>query len=196
MFGCCNNLFSNTCRCNRCNRGNSCSCGGRPTPLSLPVFPPLPIPTPTPPQLRGLQATLTAASGGTVADDFPIPFNNLISNNALGASFVTGTVTLSRPGTYLVNWWVAPEIAVAAVEADGQGSKAVQTATEISFAVSLNGQIISGSCAPVGTGQISGTALVTVTTTPATLQIVNDSGDGIVLAEVSAQAGLSITQFS
>ena len=199
MFGCCNNLFSNTCRCLRGNGCSSCGQQGA-TPTPIPVFPPIPTPTPTPPptapQLRGLEATLTAGSGGTVVDGFPIPFNNLISNNARGASFVTGSITLNKPGTYLVNWWVAPDISVAAAETDGQSSVAAQVAEEISFAVALNGQIVSGSCAPVGTGQITGSTLVTVTNTPATLQIVNDSGDNVVFATVSAQAGVTVIQFA
>lgn len=198
MFGCCNNLFSNCCRCNRCNRCNSCSCGGSPTPLPIHVFPPMPpTPTPTPPapQLRGLEATFTAGAGATVADGFPIPFNNLVSNNVLGASFVTGAVILNRPGTYLVNWWVAPEIAQPAVEKERKAAVA-QVYDEVSFAVTLNGQTVSGACAPSGTGQLSGSTFVTVTNTPSTLQVVNASGDNVFLAEVSTQAGLSITQFS
>jgi len=195
MFGCCNRLFSSSCGC-QCKGCSSCpSQNVTPTPVFPPIQPSPPTPVPAP-QLRGLQATFTAGSGGTVADGFPIPFNNLISNNALGASFVTGSITLTRPGTYLVNWWVAPEIAVAAVESEGQSATAGQVTDEISFAASLNGQIISGSCAPVGTGQVNGFALVTVTSTPATLQIVNDSGSNVVLAEVSAQAGVSVTQLA
>ena len=155
------------------------------------------MPIPDPPQLRGLEATLTAGAGGTVADGFPIPFNNLISNNALGASFVTGTVTLTKTGTYLVNWWVAPDMTVAAVEKeDGTATAAGQIAEEISFAVALNGQIVSGACAPCGTGQISGSTLVTVTSSPTTLQIVNDSGENVLLSEVSAQAGVTVVQLA
>lgn len=187
MFGCCNSLFSNTCRCQ-----GGCSSCGRPTPAPIPVFPPLPTPTPTPtpPQLRGLQATLTAASGGTVANDFPIPFNNLISNNALGASFVTGAITLSRPGTYLVNWWVAMG------EGGDVATQGAGGPSQIGFSTTLNGAVVSTSYAPCGTGQISGNALVTVQSTPATLQIVNGSGENVVLASTTAQAGITVTQLS
>ena len=164
--------------------------------MPIPVFPPLPTPTPVPapPQLRGLETNLTAGAGGTVADGFPIPFNKLISNNALGASFVTGAVTLTKSGTYLVNWWVAPEISAAAEETGS--ATAGQVSEEISFAVSVNGQIVSGSCAPVGTGQVSGSTLITVTSAPTTVQIVNDSGENVILSSVSAQAGMTIVQFA
>ncbi|MBQ7712319.1 MAG: hypothetical protein IJT69_00735 [Clostridia bacterium] len=188
MFGCCNNLFSNTCRCN--NGGTSCG-GGVPSPI--PVFPPMPpTPTPTPPapQLRGFEATFTAGAGATVADGFPIPFNNLVSNNVLGASFVTGAVILNRPGTYLVNWWVAM---------GEQGDVATQGAggpSQIGFSTTLNGAVVSTSYAPCGTGQISGSALVTAQSTPATLQIVNGSGENVVLASTTTQAGVVVTQLA
>ena len=190
MFGCCNNLFSNTCRCSRSCSGGS-SCCGRPIPV--PIFPPIPTPTPTPPapQLRGLEATFTAGAGATVANGFPIPFNSLLSNNLNGGSFVTGAITLSRPGTYLVNWWVAigEQGDVATKGAGGRPS-------QIGFSTTLNGAVVSTSYAPCGTGQISGSALVTVQSTPATLQIVNGSGENVVLASTTAQAGVVVTQLA
>lgn len=191
MFGCCNTLFPSCCRCRQC--------GNPQPPVPAPFFPPLPPTPPTPtPKLRGLEATFTAGSGATVADGFPIPFNELVSNNAIGASFATGSITLTLPGTYLVHWWVALDPTLPpAVEKSGQAAQAGQTATEIGFAASLNGEILSGAYAPCGTGQISGSALVTVTSSPSTLQIVNDSGENVTLAEIpTAQAGVTVTQLS
>ena len=190
MFGCCNSLFSNSCRCSCCN-GNSSSCGsGGVTPS--PVFPPLPPPAPTPmPTLRGLEAAFTAGSGATVANGFPIPFDTLISNNAVGASFSTGAIVLNRPGTYLVNWWVATDNADQAVT-----ETAGQTGAELSFSAALDGSVIASAYAPTGTGQVSGAGLVTVKSTPATLQIVNNSGGNVVLAQTTEQAGVVVTQFA
>ena len=190
MFGCCNNLFSSTCRCNRCS-GNATV-----IPVPTPVIPPV---TPTPTgnlRLRGLEATLTAGSGGTVANGFPIPFNNLVSNNAIGASFVTGAITLNRPGTYLVNWWVAMNATEDAESANDQTATVGQSDSQLSFSAALNGNIVSGSYAPCGTGQISGSTLVTVTNTPSTLQIVNSSGQNVLLASTTAQAGVTVTQLA
>lgn len=165
-------------------------------PIPAPVFPPLPTPTPNPPTvLRGLEATLTAGSGGTVANGFPIPFNNLVSNNVLGASFVTGAITLTRPGTYLVNWWVATEIDGTDAEKEGQNEIA-GAESQVSFSAALNGNIVSGSYAPCGTGQVSGSTFVTVQKVPATLQIVNSSGENVLLAETTVQAGVTVTQLA
>ena len=198
MFGCCNNLFSSSCRCNRCNSCDRCSGGS--TVLPVPIFPPVtPTPTPTPTEplrLRGVEATLTAGSGGTVANGFPIPFNNLVSNNAIGASFVTGAITLNRSGTYLVNWWVAMGETEDAEAANGQTATTGGAAPELSFSAALNGNIVSGSYAPSGTGQISGSALVTVMNTPSTLQVVNSSGGNVLLAQTSVQAGVTVTQLA
>ena len=189
MFGCCNFLFSSCSRCQRCNGG-----GVSPIPTPLPL-PPAPAPTQNL-RLRGLEATLTAGSGGTVANGFPIPFNNLVSNNAIGASFVTGAITLSKPGTYLVNWWVATEVEEE-VEATGdQTAKVGQAGTQLSFSAALNGSIVSGSYAPCGAGQVSGSTLVSVQTTPSTLQIVNSSGSNVLLAETTVQAGVTVTQLA
>ena len=146
--------------------------------------------------MRGVEATLTAGSGGTVANGFPIPFNNLVSNNALGASFVTGAITLNRTGTYLVNWWVALGDAAEAETVGDQTPTVGQGANELFFSAALNGNIVSGSCAPSGTGQISGSTLVSVTNTPSTLQIVNSSGQNVLLAETTAQAGVTVTQLA
>lgn len=195
MFGCCNNLFSSTCRCTRCNT----SCGGNVTPLPTPIFPPVipPVNPPvTPPQLRGLEATLTAGSGGTVANGFPIPFNNLVSNNVLGASFVTGAINLTRSGTYLVNWWVATEIGETDAASQGQTEPTGDAEPQLSFSAALNGDIVSGSYAPYGTGQVGGSTFVTVQNAPATLQIVNSSGSNVLLAETTAQAGVTVTQLA
>ncbi|HCU56355.1 MAG TPA: hypothetical protein DIC18_03355 [Clostridiales bacterium] len=196
MFGCCNSLFSSSCRCRRCN-GCGNSCGGI-TPMPIPVPTPIPTPpSPTPiPRLRGLEATLTAGSGGTVANGFPIPFNNLVSNNAIGANFVTGAVTLTRPGTYLVNWWVATDIDEPNAATKDQAATVRQAGRQISFSVALNGSIVSGSYAPCWAGQVNGSSLVTVQSTPATLQIVNSSGQNVLLAQTTAQAGMTITQLA
>ena len=192
MFGCCNNLFSNSCRCNRCNSSNRCNGNTTVVSIPTPIFPPV-----TPPQrLRGLEATLTGGSGGTVANGFPIPFNNLVSNNAIGASFVTGAITLTRPGTYLVNWWVATATTQNPEETGDQAATTGQSASEVSFSAALNGTPVSGSYAPCGTGQLNGSTLVTVQNSPSTLQIVNSSGENVLLATTSVQAGVTVTQLA
>lgn len=126
---------------------------------------------------------MTGGGGATVANGYPIPYDTLVSNNMTGATFATGTVTLTRPGTYLVNWWVTTQ------DIEKAGSEA-------GFAVELNGTSISGSYAPFGTGQISGSSLVTVQSSPSTLQVVNDSGEPVTLADTTAQSGITVTQLA
>ena len=165
-------------------------------PIPMPVFPPVNPPVNPPQRLRGLEATLTAGSGGTVANSFPIPFNNLVSNNAIGASFVTGAITLTRPGTYLVDWWVATATAQTPEATGNQAATVGQGVSELSFSAALNGTVVSGSHAPCGTGQLSGSTLVTVQNSPSTLQIVNSSGENVLLAQTSVQAGVTVTQLA
>ena len=176
MFGCCNNLFSSTCRCAR-------SCGGSPVPAPTPI--PVPIPTPpAPPQLRGMQLSLVGSSAGSVAHGACVPFDAVNSNNTIGVTYTptSGVVNLSRTGTYLVNWWV--------------GIESNQSAESVAFALSLNGSDLATSYADLGGGQIVGTAIVNVTSIPATLSLVNRSGNEVTYVTAAGQAGLTITQLA
>ena len=181
MFGCCNNLFSSCCRCGRgcgCNRG-----GGAPVyPFPTPVFPP--VTPPQPQRLRGMQLSLTGQSGGTLAVGALIPFDTINTNNTLGVSYAqgSGSIVISRAGTYLVNWWIALENA--------------QPVERLSFATSASGVDVQTSYIDIGSGQIFGTAIVNVTSVPTTLQLVNRSDDTVTYASVRTQAGLTLTQLA
>ena len=175
MFGCCNPFFSSFCRCNSC-------CCGRMPPAPAPIFPPV---TPQPlPQLRGMQLSLAGSSGGTVQNGANVPFDTVGANNMLGVSYApgSGTVTISRTGTYLVNWWVAVE--------------GTQTAESLAFAISLNGTDVQTSYSDIGGGQVYGTAIVNVTSIPATLSLVNRSGDAVTYVTASGQSGMTIVQYA
>lgn len=193
MFGCCNNLFSSSCRCNRCCNNNS---GGNTpvVPIPTPIFPPLNPPTP-PARLRGTEVALTGAAGATIADGAPVPFNVLVSNNTLGVTFIpgSGSVAFGRAGTYLVNWWVAlgEEIATQ------NGDEAKGANTETAFSVKLNGSVVSSAYAGSGAAQISGSSLVTVSSVPSVMQLVNNTGCSLTFAGgTSGQAGLTVTQLA
>ena len=200
MFGCCNNLFSTGCRCNRCNRCNQCSgnngSGFLPTPI--PIFPPLTPVTPQPRQLRGLQIALNGSSGGSIASGATVPFNTLVADTISDAAFVpaNGTITLGRAGSYLVNWWVgmggislSPEDEPESTSVSGDGNNDVAPA----FGVALNGSTVSTAYAGAGAGQIFGTAIVNVTSVPSTLSLVNLSGSSVTYATAAGQAGLTVT---
>ena len=177
MFGCCNRLFSSSCGCNRCGNG----CGATPPPLPSP-FPP--VTPPVTPQLRGMQLSLVGSSAEIVESASPVAFDALNFNNTLGISYLPGSgkITVGRTGTYLVNWWVAIENA--------------QSAETVAFALSLNGSDVATSYSDTGGGQIYGTAIVSVGSIPATLTLVNRSGDAVTLATAAGQGSLSLTQLA
>ena len=131
-----------------------------------------------------MQLSLVGSSGGEIAVGGHVAFDALNFNNTLGLSYApgSGSVTVARTGTYLVNWWVAVENA--------------QTAEVLSFALSLNGSDVATSYADIGSGQIYGTAIVNVTSIPATLSITNRSTDAVTLVTAAGQAGMTITQLA
>ena len=176
MFGCCNTLFSSCCR-----GGCGCRCAGF-TPQPMPPMPP--VTPPSPPRLRGMQLSLVGSSGGTVDAGHPVSFDAVNTNNTLGVSYTpgSGSVTLSKTGTYLVNWWVAVENA--------------QTAEALIFATSQNGSDVQSSYSDIGGGQVYGTAIINVTSVPTTLQLINRSSAEVTYVTAAGQAGMTITQFA
>ena len=176
MFGCCNAFFS--CRCGSC-----CASGGvPPTPVPPSPFPP--VTPPSPPRLRGMQLSLVGSSAGSVVHGDCVDFDAVNSNNTLGLSYTpgSGSITISRTGTYLVNWWVAVEN--------------TQTTEMLAFAASLNGSDVATSYSDIGGGQIYGTAIVNVSSIPAALSLVNRSAGDVTLATAGVQAGLTVTQLA
>ena len=131
-----------------------------------------------------MQLSLEGSSGGTVAANASVPFDTVDANNTLGVSYTagSGSVTIGRTGTYLVNWWVS--------------IAGTQTAQSLAFAVSLNGSDVQTSYSDIGGGQIYGTAIVTVSSIPATLSLVNRSGDAVTYATAEGQSGLTLTQLA
>ncbi len=131
-----------------------------------------------------MQLSLVGSSAGSIANGACVSFDALNSNNTLGVSYTTGSgqINIARTGTYLVNWWVA--------------TCGTQTADTVAFALSLNGSDLATSYSDTGGGQIYGTAIVNVTSIPATLTLVNRSGDAVTLATAAGQGGLTLTQLA
>lgn len=117
-----------------------------------------------------------------IADGDPIVFDTITNDQANDISYnlATGDFTITAPGNYYVTWWVA---------VDGSDGP-----INLAFAVEVNG--IGGviGTAPTITGQINGSALITVVVTPATINLVNVTGASIVLAGTSVQANMIITE--
>jgi len=129
----------------------------------------------------GIQAELVGAGGGTIPDGGNVLFDNVL-NNQSGISYnpATGLFTITSRGNYFVAWWTAP---------DGAGS-----ATNISFAVAVNGVPYSTASSPIVSGQMAANAFVTINTVPSTISLVNVTGDDVFVPIIPVQAGIVITQ--
>lgn len=129
----------------------------------------------------GIQAELVGAGGGTIPDGTNVLFDTL-NNQGSSISYnpATGLFTITSRGDYNVAWWVAT---------DGAGP-----ATSVSFAVEVNGVPYSTASSPIVSGQLSGDALVSITMVPATISLVNVTGDDVFVPTIPVQAGIVIKQ--
>ena len=95
-------------------------------------------------------------------------------------SVVTGQFTITAPGNYYVTWWVAT---------DGAGP-----AITIDFGVSLNGGAAVIGSTPALTGQLNGSALIVVGAAPATVELVNVTGETVFIPDTTVQANMLIVE--
>lgn len=130
----------------------------------------------------GIQAQLTNDAAGTILDGDPILFNAVLNNAnpaAITYDSATGIFTLHETGTYLVTWWVSVNRGLART---------------VTFSAVINGSTSIPATSPLITGQLSGTALVTVTTAPASISIVNQSGAFVLFIGAIPQANVTINR--
>ena len=134
--------------------------------------------------LGGIQAQLVASPLELLPNGSIVIFDTIVTNQSLDITYnpVTGAFTLSMVGNYFVLWWVATD-----------GSDLLPN---INFSLRLNGAGDILSSTPVVTGQISGSALVHVSSTPSTLTLVNASNDTIALANTEVQANIVIIELA
>jgi hypothetical protein len=135
-------------------------------------------------QLRGLQTDLVGGGGTTIADGANVLFDTVPNDQSLNINYdaATGVFTITAVGNYLVSWWFA---------ADGAAA-----ATSVSFDLQLNGGTGSIGSSPIVSGVVSGNALITVGAVPATLALVNVTGDTVFVASTLVQASLVITELA
>jgi hypothetical protein len=119
---------------------------------------------------------------GTIAPGANVVFDTIINDQSLDLGYNPGTgiFTISGIGNYYVSWWVATDGA--------------EAATSINFDLVLNGSTVSTTSSPIVTGQVSGTALITVGATPATLALVNTTGETVFIANTAVQANFVIVE--
>lgn len=130
--------------------------------------------------LTGIQAQLLGFGGQVVSDSSSVVFDTVTNATSPDISYsaVTGAFTITSPGTYYVSWWIAT---------DG-----VQFGTDVSFAVAVDGLVTAGASSPLVTGQLTGSALVSVFIVPTTLTLQNTTADDVVVASTPVQANIVI----
>ena len=135
-----------------------------------------------PANLTGIQAELVGAGGTIYPDGGNVVFDTLVNNQSADINYngATGAFTITAPGNYYVDWWVGT---------DGAGPS-----TSVSFAIEVNGVLYSESSSPIVSGQLSGEALVTVTSVPVTITLVNVTSQDAFVPVTPTQAGIVITR--
>ncbi|MPW27237.1 hypothetical protein GC105_15825 [Alkalibaculum sp. M08DMB] len=132
--------------------------------------------------LSGIQTQLTGAPATIIADGANVIFDTTINNPSPNIVYdnATGNFTINEPGNYLINWWIA---------VDGAGAS-----IEVIFTVEVaGGPSISAASVPPNTSlQLSGDALISITTVPSTLSLVNNTGEDVFLANNIVQANMTI----
>ena len=133
-------------------------------------------------QLRGIQVQLVGRGSDAVDDGENVVFDTIrnLQSSDINYNTQTGEFTITRSGNYSVTWWVST---------DGTGAL-----NAIYFSLRINGDGDITSSSPVVTGQISGSALITIENTPSTVTLVNTSNDLVIYAGLSVQANLVITE--
>ena len=136
-------------------------CPGPWTPPSPPLPPPPPCPTA---HLLGLQAQLV--TGTSVDNNSPVLFNSLINDKSdnINYSSGSGNFIFTKPGNYYVSWSVAISLTTPAV---------------VRFGIQVGGSVVSSVSAYISRGQLTGSALITITDTPVTVQLINLTGSTV-----------------
>ena len=129
----------------------------------------------------GIQAELVGAGGEIIPDGTNVLFDNVLNvQSPISYDPATGEFTVTEAGNYNVAWWTAP---------DGAGP-----ATSISFTVAVNGVPYSTASSPIVSVQMSANAFVTIDTVPATISLVNTTGEDVFVPDIPVQAGITITK--
>ena len=131
--------------------------------------------------MSGFQAQLVGLTSATIPDGGLVIFDTVLNDQSANISYnsATGEFTLSSTGNYLVMWWVN----VGAV--DG-------LSTDVGFSLEINGGSDIRGAMPLVSGQVNGSAFITIGSLPAVLTLVNSTGDPILYSTNTVQANIII----
>jgi hypothetical protein len=120
----------------------------------------------------------------TLDDDEVVPFNTIINNQSAEMSLnaSTGEITVTETGNYYISWWIT---------VDGSTANPF-----ITFSLEVDSNVHSNTSTPLLTSQLSGSELVTISTAPAVITLVNVTGNTIFLSQLDNQANLVILKIS
>lgn len=105
------------------------------------------------------QAELTTA--GTVLSGSNVLFDSVIfTNGNISYAPLTGIVTISDPGRYVIDWWVAQQ--------------ASQSTNGAVFSLETSDTLVINGASPIKTDEVSGIAVFEFIEAPVTLSIVNN----------------------
>lgn len=123
---------------------------------------------------------LERSTTGVVAASASVVFNTvLFTTGNISYAPLTGIITINEPGRYVINWWAVTQAAIASA---GPG---------FALSSSLGASIQSNS--PNKIGPFSGAGVIDITSTPATISLVNStSGDITFSSLVHTKAGLTL----
>ncbi|HID0761850.1 TPA: collagen-like triple helix repeat-containing protein, partial [Clostridium botulinum] len=119
---------------------------------------------------------------GTIAANTNVIFDNTLLSTGSDISYNggTGVVTITKTGIYYVDWWVTTQSSF--------------SATYISFAIKTSDNKTIQGESPIKIGQVSGNALLNVTTVPYTFSLINSNLDVSLAVNPTVKANLSVTE--
>jgi hypothetical protein len=130
----------------------------------------------------GIGLQLSRISTGTIPTGSNVVLDTIIfSSGNISYNSVTGVITFNQPGRYVVNWTVAY-----------QGVTDASSGAVLAIATS-QGDFLQGN-SPAPNGQVVGSGILEVTTTPVTMSLVNSAGKLVLGSQVPVKATLTIVE--
>lgn len=132
--------------------------------------------------LPGLQVQLQ--SGTTLSDGFPVPFDTIVNHKSTVVRCApgSGNLILTQPGNYYVSWSVNLDQV---------------SAGKVRLGLTLDGTPVASTDVWLGRAQVAGTALLTVSSVSAALQLANLTGRDLAYdTATTIRANLVILQLS